>query len=414
MEKVTIKGIPLYPHQKAIVKLVDQYPRGATIVVKSSRQKGKSTVLNQLVLRNALEHNGVNPTIIEPTNASCRRQMKELVRLIANIPIVKSVNFQFMDLELVNDSVIQFRSAEAKDGLRGISLKNKSLLCIDESAFVSDEVFGIVLPFTNVHSNTKIIVSTPKFKAGAYYEHYKMAKRKVNNHFLVDFNDYDTSMMISAEQLEEAKATMAYNIFLNEYMGEFMTEEGNVFGAFGHCISNNFNLSNKTYYFGIDWSQNGGNDNTAISIFNSQKEQVRLVYFNDKDATQTIEEIVKLAKEYKPVKITCESNSMGKTMYQLLTKELGKARVNTMVSLFDTTNESKRRIIESMALLIQQDAVRFLDDVEMKLELAGYECEPTKSGKSITYNGKSGIKDDCIIATAICLDSMSRATYSVR
>lgn len=411
---VEIEGIGLYAHQKAVVDLLKEHPTNAKIVVKSSRQKGKSTVLNQILLANALNYDEpTNSIIIEPTNAGCRRQMKDLVNMVGDLPITNSINYQFGEIEWVNGSTTSFKSAEARDGLRGISLKKNSILCLDEAAFISDDVYGIVLPFTNVNKNTVLMVSTPLFQSGMYFEHYKLANESKSNHYLVDFNDFDCSMLISEEQLMEAKQTLPYQIYLNEYMGEFLTEQGNVFGQFGHCISDNFNRSNTTFYFGIDWSQNGGNDNTAISIFNGLREQVRLVYFNDKNATETIDAIAKLAMEYKPAKITVEKNSMGKTMYDLLVAKLQALRINVRVATFDTTNDSKRRIIENMALDIQNGAVQFLNDNEMKLELVGYEMQSTKSGK-VTYNGKNGVKDDCIMATAICLDSMNNAQYTVR
>lgn len=396
-----------------MLRLIEAHPTDATIVVKSSRQKGKTLLLTQLLLKIALEHAGTNPVIIEPTTAGCRRVMKDMVKMIGKTPLIQSANFQYLDLELVNGSVIQFRSGESKDGLRGISLKPNSILCLDEAAFLDDDVYGITFPFCNVHRCTKLIVSTPLFKSGAYYEHYKLAKENQLNHYLVDFNDYDCSMLITQDQLDEAKATMSYQQYLNEYCGEFMTESGNVFGDFSKVISNNINLNNTTYYFGIDWATDSKKDQTAISIFNSQKQQVRLVYFNDKDVFETIDVIIKLIKEYRPAKVSVEQNSIGQVNYQLLTKELSKQRIAVSVQKFNTDNTSKRRIIESMVADIQRGSVQFLDDKQMKLELATYEMESTKSGKGITYNAKSGSHDDCIMSTAICLDSMSKGQYII-
>ena len=412
-KQVNIKGIPLYDHQKAVLALVEQHPTGATIVVKAPRQRGKTLMVSQLLLKLALEKPHSNSVLVEPTSAGCRRVMKDLVKMLNSTPLVQSANFQYLDLELANGSIIQFRSGESKDGLRGISLKPDSLLVIDEGAFISDDVYGIVFPFANVHNNTKLVISTPLFKQGSFYEHYELAVKGELNHFLVDFNDYDTSMMITDEQLAEARKTMSYQKYLNEYMGEFMEERGNVFGDFSKCVSNNFNRSISTCYMGIDWSNGLDKDNTAIAIFNNNKEQVRLVYFNDKDIDATITEIVKLIREYKPSKVTVESNSIGEVHYQLLNKRLASERISQRVVKFTTTNDSKRRIIENMVVMIQNGEVQFLDDIEMKLELATYEVENTKSGRGITYNAKAGSKDDCIMASAICLDSMSRGSYII-
>lgn len=409
---ITIQGFRPYPHQRAVIDCLDQHPSGATIVIKSSRQKGKTILLEQLLLRNALNIPNTNSVLLEPTTAGCRRVMKEMEAMLQGIPVVKSANYQYLDLEFNNNSVIQFRSAEQGDNLRGISLKRNSLLMLDEAAFYND-AYGIVFPFANVHRNTKIICSTPTFKEGEYYKHYELALEGKANHYLVDFNDYDTSMLLSPKQLEEARLTMSYQAFLNEYMGEFIEMMGTVFGDFSKVISNNFNKNNNQFYMGIDWAQNGGNDNTAIAIFNSEKEMVRLVYFNEKGAYETIDEIIKLIKQYKPVNVTCEMNSMGDTHYQILVKKLNENKLTQKITKFWTDNLSKRKLAETLANEIEKGSVQLLDDTELKLELACYELEKTPKGL-ITYNAKKGYKDDCIIATGMCLLSMVKSGYVIR
>ena len=410
--KITIKGFTPYPHQRKVIDILDEHPSGATIVIKSSRQKGKTLLLEQLLLRNALNIKNTNSVLIEPTTAGCRRVMKEIENMLQGIPVIKSANYQYLDLEFLNGSMLQFRSAEQGDNLRGISLKKNSLLMLDEAAFYED-AYGIVFPFANVHKNTKILCSTPTFKEGNYYKHYELALNGIANHFLIDFNDFDTSMLMSPEQLEEARQTMSYNAFLNEYLGEFLELQSAVFGDFSKVISDNFNRNNNSFYMGIDWSQNGGNDNTAIVIFNSEKEMVRVVYFNEKGAYDTIDEIIRLIRQYKPINVICEMNAMGDTHYQMLVKALNNNNLKQKITKFWTTNDSKRRIIENLAGEIEKGSVQILDDTEIKLELACYEVEKTPSGK-ITYNAKKGYKDDCVMAMAMCLDGMKKGRYVVR
>lgn len=410
---IQIQGFTPYPHQRAVINCLDQHPDNATIVLKSSRQKGKTMLLEQLLLRNALNFKGTNSVLIEPTTAGCRRVMKEIENMLQGIPIVKSANYQYLDLEFKNRSVLQFRSAEQGDALRGLSLKKNSLLMLDEAAFYND-VYGIVFPFCNVHKNTKIICSTPTFKSGEYYKHYELALNGQANHYLIDFNDFDTSMLLSNEQLEEARLTMTYSAFLNEYMGEFLEMNSSVFGDFSKVISNSFNRNNTAFYFGIDWAANVEKDYTAIAIFNNEREMVRLVYWHDKGVYETIEEIIKLIRQYKPVNVTLEANSIGETNYQVLVKEMQRYGINQKLTKFYTTNESKQKIIQSMALSIERGDIQLLDDTELKVEMACYEMQQTRSGKYITYNAADGYHDDCVMATAICLSSLSKSSYRVR
>jgi Mrp family chromosome partitioning ATPase len=54
-----------------------------------------------------------------------------------------------------------------RDNLRGYTV---DFLIIDEAAFISDEIFDIVLPMTNVKQAPIVIVSTPRFRTGKFYE----------------------------------------------------------------------------------------------------------------------------------------------------------------------------------------------------------------------------------------------------
>ena len=414
-KEVKIVGFCPFDHQRAVIKLVDRYPTGARIVVKSSRQKGKSMLLNQLLIRNAVNKPKTNSVLIEPTNAGCRRMLQDAIDCLSGIPIVKSANQQFNEITFVNGSSILYRSAESEDGLRGISLRKGSLMAIDEGAFVKDAVYGIVLPFCNTHDNTVLIVSTPKFKTGTFYDFYRKAKEGRKNFHLVDFNDYDTSMLITPEQLEMARESMSYQLFLNEYMGEFLEERGDVFGEFGSVFSDAPSVNDGMARVGIDWATGTNNDYTCVSAFNNNREQVFIDYFNNLSAPETIRRVVEDLKKIKPISVTVEANSIGTVNYDNLVEALKAERLSYRVRKFNTTSESKRRIIDKLVTLVQTDGIRLIGTTEQKLEYAMYESQSTPKG-GLTYNAKSGAHDDAIMASAIVLDEMyaKTAKYNIR
>ena len=76
---------------------------------------------------------------------------------------------------------------------------------------------------------------------------------------------------------------------------------------------------------------------------------------------------------------------------------------------FETTNDSKRKIIENFAVACQNERVSILDHPLLKLHLSAYEVERTPSGK-ITYNGSQGNHDDFCIATGIAYNELTRNT----
>ena len=133
---------------------------------------------------------------------------------------------------------------------------------------------------------------------------------------------------------------------------------------------------------------------------------VGLRYFNDKRDTDAISEIVEFLSHYKVEKITVEKNSIGNVFSGLLRKSL-----QIPVWEFVTTNESKCRIIENLISKVKSNSVTLLNDPELKLEMSAYQLQPLSNGKH-TYNAMTGFHDDIIMATAICLDGMTKGNYS--
>ena len=67
---------------------------------------------------------------------------------------------------------------------------------------------------------------------------------------------------------------------------------------------------------------------------------------------------------------------------------------------FNTTNTSKREIIESLAVDFENDRITLRPILEQKNELMAYSMELTKGGL-ITYNAPYGLHDDFVIALAL-------------
>lgn len=136
---------------------------------------------------------------------------------------------------------------------------------------------------------------------------------------------------------------------------------------------------------------------------------VFIEYFNDKTPTEQIDRIVRLIEQYQPIKITVESNSIGNIYFDMLQK-----RVKRRIIKFTTTNDSKNKIIDKLGVALENKEIGILRDEELLTELRMYAAERTKTGK-ITYNAPSGYRDDCVIATAICWDSLftNKGNYNI-
>ena len=115
-----------------------------------------------------------------------------------------------------------------------------------------------------------------------------------------------------------------------------------------------------------------------------------------------VEQIDRLSQVIKDngIKWVCvEMNSIGQVYHDMLKRKIGDR-----IRKFNTTNESKRSIIEQLITGFQTQRVGIPYDEELLLELQHYSAEKTPKG-GITYNGADGVHDDYVIALALVYDA---------
>lgn len=402
---VDVYGYTPKPWQLAVHNILAKENKNVVVVVKSKRQCGKTTMIENILLEKAINHKKSISMVISPTFQQARKIYKDIINAIGNSILISSKNETNLEIKFINNSTILFRSAESKDNLRGYTIDG--VMCVDEAAFISNDIYGIILPMISIHKAPLLLTSTPRYKGGMYYKYWEMANSgQYPNMYAVDFNRFDTSEMINEEELEYIQHSISHNQFVNEYLGEFTDLNSDLFGDVSDIINDSPTLNN-TYYVGIDWGCGSGGDYTAISIFNSLNEMVYITRWNDKDESTTIDYIADIIEEYQPQQVTVEKNSIGNVFYGLLDKRLRERHINTLLRAFNTTNDSKNRIVNQFQLAVQNKEVNILPNQSLLSEMATYQTELTANGKT-TYNAIKGSHDDMLMATMIAFGSMKK------
>ena len=415
MSQIIYEGYHPFEHQRAVHRALDYgYRSGKVYVVKARRQVGKSILVEQELLRYAINFARTTNACVSPTLSQARKIFQDIIDCIYDSGVVKKKNETLLEIELVNGSRIFFKSAEQRDSLRGYTISG--LLCIDECAFIPDDIFNMVIPWTNVHNAPILLTSTPKFKEGFYWSYWNLGLNPENENVKAfDFNDYDTSMLLSAEKLEEYRKILPQGQFRTEYLGEFLDADGIVFTGFKECVYAPESLDGKLYV-GIDWGTGNGEDSTSISVLNDRCEQVYFFNFNDKTTTAQIEFISSfLTKHRKDIKLVVpELNSIGTPMTELLRNKCPWVKIEGVT----TTNTSKCDMVNALQVAFEQGKIRILDEEKQLRELSMYEAQFNPRTKNITYNAPSGHHDDTVIALGLSLvafnNSNKRGNYSWR
>lgn len=414
-EKVTFRGYIPKPWQKVVHEAIAKAgPKaGKVFVVKSPRQIGKSFLIEMELLRHSINYKNSINICVSITFSNCKKIFKELHDGIIDSGIIQKCDNQSMEITLINGSQIIFKSALQRESLRGYTIKNNGILCIDEASYIQDDIFSTIFPWTNVNHANILMVSTPRIKQGTFYEYYNEGLSQSDFIESFDLSKFDTSEMLTPEKVEFYRRKMPKMQFMTEILGEFSDSGAGVFD-----ISKDIWTSKKQEYdeifIGIDWGTGTNNDYTVVSGVNAAGNQVLLEKTNTLSPTEQIAwitNIIKSLDKKKVKKVLCERNSIGSVYYDMLKNNL----IGYQIEDFVTSNTSKREIIEYLIQRVENETVKLLDDKEQYVQFGAYAMEITSSG-AITYNGLPGTHDDCVMATAFafkCIKDLESNTYTL-
>ena len=378
-------------------------------VVKAKRQIGKSVLAIVELLYFAFNTTRATTSVVlEPTLAQSRRVFKQISDLLEGTKVIKTSNASLLTMKFVNGSEIIFKSSEQKEALRGFTVNG--LLVIVEAAYIPDEIFEIVFPTTDANKAPILIISTPLFEDGLFFDLYTDGLNGSSRIESFDWNKYDTSKFLSPASLEMYRKTLTGNKFRTDYLGLFITEGSYIFGNVRECIGGS--LTNEGYYVGIDWAIGRGGDDTVVTVLDEFGTVVGIDFINNMTPTDQCRHIRRFLGRWKDsIKtIQVELNSIGSVYYDMLTRTLPDYNIKG----FTTDNESKRRIIEQLIKAFENRAIKIPDDPKLIMELQHYEQQKLKKG--YTYNAANGYHDDAVISLALAWDlvpSVNAGQYKI-
>lgn len=393
----------LHKHQRDVYDaVINDDGAGNIYVVKSKRQCGKSFVASLIVIYFSLNKRDTISILIEPTLNQSRRMFKDIVKMLEGSNIIKNANQSLLSIEFINGSEIIFKSAEQYDAIRGYSVSG--ILIVDEGAFIRDDVYEILFPTRDAHHSPMLVISTPLFQDGYFYRLFTSTNSKS-----YDWCQYDTSMFLSDEKLEQYRNTLSDLKFRSEYLGQFITDGGYVFKNISNCVLSGSIVKGEPVVCGIDWAVGNDGDDTVLSLLDANANAVEFVRLNNMSPVEQISTIVNKLNTLPTLKkVVVEQNSIGNVYLDMLKHKCSR---HSIITKFNTTNESKRRIIEQLATAFQNENIHIPNDRELINQLQHYAVE--KTAKGYTYNGQ-GEHDDYVMSLAMAYDALTaKSNYCV-
>jgi len=361
-------------------------------IVCAGRRGGKTMGCVADEVRFAWEHPKSRCFWVAPVYQQTMRAFRMMVDFLPP-KVITRIERTDRRLWLVNEAMIEFRSATDYENLRGEGI---DFLVIDEAAYVAREAWEASLrPALADRMGRAVIISTPRGR-GWFYELWQRGAAR-NDLFMASFR-FPTSAnpYIPREEIEQARETLPADVFQQEFEACFLEESAGVFRGIDKCIKGEIEYPSPdgNYVIGLDLART--TDYTvAVVMETGRKHVVYMDRFTKCDWQTQIERVAALSRRYNNALILMDSTGVGDPILSEI-----DAR-GLEVEGYTFTNQSKRALIEGLVLAIEKGGITYPHMEALISELRVYEYEISTTSNAVHYSAPSGFNDDCVIALAL-------------
>lgn len=326
-------------------------------------------------------------------------------RLKAAIPVsLRTTNDSDMSITLANGAVIWFKTGEKPDNLYG---EDVWAVVIDEASRLREDAWhAIRSTLTSTRAPVRIIGNV-KGKKNWFFKMCRRAQagEKGHKYTKITWKDGVAAGIINADEVEEARRDLPANVFKELFEAEPSDDSGNPFGirAIRACIIP-IQSPLAPIAFGVDLAKSV--DWTVSIGLDENGQECRFARFQA-PWTETMKS-VRAAVGSVPAFV--DSTGVGDPILETLQRGDGARTPNYEGYKF--SSESKQKLMEGLAVAIQQGKVAFANPVLIQ-ELEAFEYEYTgKDGRStgVRYSAPPGMHDDAVCALALAVACSSAAS----
>ena len=391
MSEIVVRLPRLHAAQQTIVgEGLHRPPRYR--VVLCGRRFGKTTLALSELPRQALL-TGLNYAYFAPTYKYLAPVWENLCRILAPVTQRKSETQHL--LRLINGSSIECWSLDNEDAGRS---RGYAGVVIDEPALVKnlERAWTAIRPTLTKDRGWLLMTGTP-FGRGFFYDLYCRSVRDENwqgYHYPTAANPY-----IAAEEIAEAREKMPERLFQQEYMAQWLDDAGGVFrNVLKACVLKPRSLADAPkarYVLGVDFARK--QDFTVVCVLDADtREQVYLERFNQLAWNVQVQRVAGIAALYNAEAVVFDATGVGDAVGEMLATHITEARIVPVVF----TANNKGEMLENLAVAIERQELKLLDDIDQRNELQAYQMDKLPSGR-YRYSAPSGMHDDYVSALAL-------------
>lgn len=294
-------------------------------------------------------------------------------------------------IQFLNDSVIEYKSADNPDNLRGEGLKR---VVIDEAARVKREVFeDVIRPATSDTAGRVLFISTPKGK-NWFFDMWSRGQDPLQKPYESWKMPTSDNPKVPLEDIEQARQSLPIDVFKQEYLAEFLDDAAGVFRNVKACVGAvpSGPVSGMEYHMGVDLARL--TDFTTVFVMDENGVMVYMDRFNQIDWKIQKERIKSVCEKYNNSHLILDSTGVGDPIFEDLRKD------GLNVEGYKFTSESKRQLIQCLMLSFEQEKIKIFNDPVLLNEVGIFEYQMLPSGV-VRYAAPQGYHDDCVIGLAL-------------
>ena len=393
---VTYKGGRLHRGQIAIRDGIFK-AKNKISIVNASRQSGKSFLLVQLLLFFAInEKNTI--LVVSAFNSQNLKILDEICYYLdLQSKLIVKKNRTDKQIVLVNGTIINFRSAESPDAIRGGSY---NIVFCDEMAFYKKNVWKSVIAPTMVSriGSRAFLFSTPRGK-NEFYDICMRGKssKEEDKEYAYYFMSYKDNPFSDLEYIKDCKDNYPEALFNQEFEGEFV-DGASVFELNGCDVIEEWlqPIEGMNYYAGLDLANKI--DKTVLTILDEDGNTVFIRAINKTKWQNIVSIILEDLRRYNDAYCVVEVNNIGDVVYDLLEAEYYN------ISPIYSSNQSKQIYIEELIGSINELSILLPTDTlcpDLHSELDTFELSFSPKTRRIVYAARQGFHDDHVISLAI-------------
>lgn len=390
------------PARRIVVKLytphtgqIDVHESKARFrVVNCGRRWGKTVCAVNDLLKFALDNPGVLCWWAAPTY----KQSKIAYRLMraALKDIITSKNEQDLRLEIVNGSVIECRSCDTPDNLRGEGIH---YMTVEEAAMIPDGTwFSVLRPMLSDTNGRAMFISTPKGR-NWFYTLFQRGLDPLQKDYESFTRPTSSNPYIDPKEIEDAQRDMPADLFEQEYLAVFRDNASSAFKGIDACITGDLcdPVPGVVYEIGYDVAK--FQDFSVMAVLNTRTQHLDAYYrINNTDYTAQVDTLAEICTAYNDAHVLMDCTGVGAAVMEMVQ---GKG---IAVDGYLYTNASKTSLISDLIVGIQHRALTFPDIPILIAELRAMQVKYTAS-RLLQYEAPSGGTDDFVNALGLAYHS---------